>query len=657
MRKKKRLRIPLPDFTSQRTAKIATVLAISFALFFSAIASSAFVPRQVEAATPSKLTVNAVALDGKVLHMWTVVASGGKNLFSGWTPFTYTGEVGKTYTVTAYDWSGGKLYFDHWQDGSKDRRKIVTLSGTAMTLKSYYNYGAITVPTTGTLKINAIASDGKSVNMWTTIWSGNTLVSTGFTPFTFTGTYGKTYTVNMANYGDLVFDHWTDGSKNDPRTFTLYQSTSFTAYYNTDQTEPEPTGLPTISITSPTGGQVLTSASHTVTGTAADNVGVAKVEVSLDGGAYSLANGGTTWSFNLSGLSSGPHTLTARASDAAGNSGSASRSFSVDITPPSILISSPAGGQVLTSASHTVTGTAADNVGVAKVEVSLNGGAYTLVGGSQSWSISLSELSGGAHSLTARASDAVGNTQTATVGFSVSIAPTPDPEPTTGAYVPLYMYPGGTGWTHWQKVIDAKNAHPSVPVVTSINPSSGVGSSKNTAFVNGITKLKAADITVIGYVYTDYGSRDINAIKSEISKYKDWYNVDGIMFDEMSNSAGKIEYYRQLDDYAKSIGMTYTKGNPGADIAEGYIGTLDNFSIRETTSLGSLSSLAGWHTEYDKSNFSFCVYAQPSLNTTYVKDSAKYVSLMYITNDSGGNPYDTVPPYFEQMLATLEQVS
>jgi hypothetical protein len=125
----------------------------------------------------------------------------------------------------------------------------------------------------------------------------------------------------------------------------------------------------------------------------------------------------------------------------------------------------------------------------------------------------------------------------------------------------------------------------------------------------------------------------------------------------MSNSAGKIEYYRQLDDYAKSIGMTYTKGNPGSDIAEGYIGTLDNFSIKESTSLASLSFLGGWHTEYDKSNFSFCVYAQSTLNTTYVKDAAQYVSLMYITNDSGSNPYDTVPPYFEQMVATLEQAS
>jgi hypothetical protein len=216
------------------------------------------------------------------------------------------------------------------------------------------------------------------------------------------------------------------------------------------------------------------------------------------------------------------------------------------------------------------------------------------------------------------------------------------------------MYPGGTGWTHWQTVIDAKNAHPSVPFVAAINPSSGVGSSKNTAFVNGITKLKAADITVIGYVYTDYGSRDINAIKSEISKYKDWYNVDGIMFDEMSNKIGYESYYRSLTDYAKSIGMTFTKGNPGTDVPASFVGTVDNLSIREISGYPTMSQLAGWHTNYDKKNWSFVSYGVTNLDQALVTSASQYVGLMYITNDVLSNPYDTVPSYFPTLVATLD---
>jgi len=260
--------------------------------------------------------------------------------------------------------------------------------------------------------------------------------------------------------------------------------------------------------------------------------------------------------------------------------------------------------------------------------------------------------------LIARASDAVGHTQSTSVSFSVSIQAPPDPDPqptsTTGAYVPLYMYPGGTGWTHWQTVIDAKNAHPSVPFVASINPSSGVGSSKNTAFVTGITKLKAAGIIVIGYVYTDYGARDINVIKSEISKYKEWYSVDGIMFDEMSNKVGYESYYRSLTDYAKSIGMTFTKGNPGTDVPASFVGTVDNISMRETSGYPTISQLAGWHTNYDKKNWSFVSYGVTNLDQAFVSSASQYVGLMYITNDVLSNPYDTVPSYFPTLVATLD---
>ncbi len=77
-----------------------------------------------------------------------------------------------------------------------------------------------------------------------------------------------------------------------------------------------------VSITSPSdGATVITAAgSFTVSGTASDNTGVDKVEVSIDGGAFAAATGTTSWTFNAAGLSDGSHTITARATDSAGNS-------------------------------------------------------------------------------------------------------------------------------------------------------------------------------------------------------------------------------------------------------------------------------------------------------------------------------------------------
>src|SRR5437867_81641 len=55
---------------------------------------------------------------------------------------------------------------------------------------------------------------------------------------------------------------------------------------------------PSVSITAPAAGATV-SATASVTGSATDNVGVAKVEISVDGGAFQAASGTTSWSAAL----------------------------------------------------------------------------------------------------------------------------------------------------------------------------------------------------------------------------------------------------------------------------------------------------------------------------------------------------------------------
>src|SRR5262245_10440504 len=82
-------------------------------------------------------------------------------------------------------------------------------------------------------------------------------------------------------------------------------------------------------------------------------------------------------------------------------------------------------------------------------------------------------------------------------------SPTPQPTPTSGLYIALYTNPGSSTVlsSTWQKCIDVKRANPNLQMVVAINPASGVGGSQNPAYVNGINKLRAAGIVVIGYVY------------------------------------------------------------------------------------------------------------------------------------------------------------
>jgi hypothetical protein len=221
----------------------------------------------------------------------------------------------------------------------------------------------------------------------------------------------------------------------------------------------------------------------------------------------------------------------------------------------------------------------------------------------------------------------------------------------TGVMVPLYTYPTSSTW---DLMVQTKSANANVPTIAIINPGSGPGTSQNSDYVAGIQKLQSGNITVLGYVYTSYGSRSISLVESDIDKYNTWYNLDGIFFDEMSNVAGKETYYQTLSNYADSLGLTITVGNPGTDTISSYVGTVDNIIIYESAGLPSLSSLGGWHSNYDKANFSVIPYAVSSLDQDYVVGATSYTGFIYITNDNLPNPWDSLPPYYPDLVSTVD---
>ena len=223
------------------------------------------------------------------------------------------------------------------------------------------------------------------------------------------------------------------------------------------------TSAPTVVISSPQDGATL-SGQIGLAGTASDNVQVAKVEVSVDGGAYQGAQGTTSWTCQLdtSALAGGSHTITARAIDSSGNQSSAAVSVTLssalpppDTPLPSVAISAPAPDSTVLG-SLTITGTASDNAQVAKVEVSLDGGAYHAAQGTESWTYALdtTALANGLHSLTARATDSSGNTamsaEAVTVQNPSSLPAGVSEQVVTPEGARIQIYSGVSGWTAQQ---------------------------------------------------------------------------------------------------------------------------------------------------------------------------------------------------------------
>src|SRR2546422_7375577 len=103
-----------------------------------------------------------------------------------------------------------------------------------------------------------------------------------------------------------------------------------------------------------------------------------------------------------------------------------------------------------------------------------------------------------------------------TATASVSFAATNN----SGIVIPLYTYPTDGTWT---QILQAKGAHPNVPIIAVMNPNSGPGGSSDLNYVQGVRNFQAAGIIVLGYVATGYASHLISSLDSQINSYKNWY--------------------------------------------------------------------------------------------------------------------------------------
>ncbi len=196
---------------------------------------------------------------------------------------------------------------------------------------------------------------------------------------------------------------------------------------------PADTTAPSVSITAPTGGTQV-SGSVIITANASDNIGVSSITVLVDGVAVGSGNSSplnVTW--NASSVAQGSHTITARAVDAAGNTGtSAPVAVSVvapaDTTAPTASITSPANGAAVTG-TVAITASASDNVGVTSVTILVDGasvGSDTSAPYSVSWNTA--GVTAGSHTIRAQAKDAAGNIGTS---GSVSVTVTAPNQPPT----------------------------------------------------------------------------------------------------------------------------------------------------------------------------------------------------------------------------------
>jgi hypothetical protein len=180
---------------------------------------------------PAGGTAKVVDSTNKVLASATVAADGTASLAIGQYQMPITGSV---------------QLFD-------SNNNLLATSGTkSIWGGDMYQMGA---PLTSSLTVNTQDTTGNVITgYYTVLYQNGQVVATGFSPATFTLNNGQTYTVQVQDYGNYVFDHWLDtGSATRDRPISVSSNTPITAVYR-NVNSPPPSGQSAISVSTVNSG-------------------------------------------------------------------------------------------------------------------------------------------------------------------------------------------------------------------------------------------------------------------------------------------------------------------------------------------------------------------------------------------------------------------
>lgn len=313
---------------------------------------------------------------------------------------------------------------------------------------------------------------------------------------------------------------------------------------------------------------------------------------------------------------------------------------------------------------------AADNT---VVNLSLTGGGFTPAapgtrGGTATTTLTASTP--GVHTL--QASTVVSGI-TATGSQTLILRPAPTP---VELMVPAYFTPGsGTGWA---QLAAAAATTPAVRITAILNPSNGIFTSANSQFLQASRNLVASGGSVIGYVYTRYGSgaRSLADIKTNIDRYLDLYGrgvISGIFLDEMASDVRQLDFYREIYNYIKAKDATLrVVGNPGTVPPEAFAAVADQLVTFEGT--------ASQYQAFDprvratwlntQANARQAALVHDALSCTDMQTAARAAvtgrynaGVFYATNlqfdavTGVGNPWASLPSYWSQLVATIHALN
>jgi Spherulation-specific family 4 len=207
--------------------------------------------------------------------------------------------------------------------------------------------------------------------------------------------------------------------------------------------------------------------------------------------------------------------------------------------------------------------------------------------------------------------------------------------------VPAYFHPQ-THLTEWAML--AQRA-PVIRLVI-LNVASGPGTQPDPAFLAVAEHLRSAGVPLAGYVDTSYGRRRVSVALDEVDRYRDWYQVTGVCFDQAAVETDAVGYYADVAAAARAMGVTDVMFNHGAHPARCYADHADILGTFEGPWSSYLRlTVPRWTRSLPDGTIYHVVHSVPPqrLADAHALAGRHRAGCVYVTQRTGANPYDGLP--------------
>jgi Spherulation-specific family 4/PEP-CTERM motif len=242
----------------------------------------------------------------------------------------------------------------------------------------------------------------------------------------------------------------------------------------------------------------------------------------------------------------------------------------------------------------------------------------------------------------------------------------------TALLVPAYFYPSSDPTqSYWDELTAAAASGADITAI--MNPANGPGSAFNTDYATAVNSFRAAGGKVLGYVYTCYGgtqcftglppTQTTTQVLAAAQRYADWYGVDGIFLDEMSNRLADLPYYQTVAQGLRAAHAGWRiVGNPGTSTPAAYLAVADTLvTLENGTGSYATASTEPWMLTADptrQANLFYNVATADAMRALLGEAVSRNVGIVYITDDRyiagdpiANNPWNQLPSYWNAEVA------